>query len=51
MQINPAVTQLSLYDIVGTPGVAADISHINSKAKVQVCRPQSNKDCIVTYCC
>ncbi|KAK9805351.1 hypothetical protein WJX73_004959 [Symbiochloris irregularis] len=35
MKINPAVTQLSLYDIVGTPGVAADISHINSKAKVQ----------------
>lgn len=30
----PLVTQLSLYDIVHTPGVAADLSHINSPAKV-----------------
>lgn len=28
------VTQLSLYDIVHTPGVAADLSHIESPAKV-----------------
>lgn len=35
LQINPAVTQLSLYDIAGTPGVAADIGHINSKAVVK----------------
>jgi hypothetical protein len=25
---------LALYDIVGTPGVAADISHCNAKGKV-----------------
>ena len=31
---NEAVTHLSLYDLVNTPGVAADIGHINSKAKV-----------------
>lgn len=31
---SPLVTQLSLYDIVHTPGVAADLSHINSPAKV-----------------
>jgi len=31
---SPLVTQLSLYDIVHTPGVAADLSHIESKAKV-----------------
>ena len=33
-QINPYVSELSLYDIAGTPGVAADLSHINTKAKV-----------------
>ena len=31
---SPLVSQLNLYDIVHTPGVAADLSHINSKAKV-----------------
>ncbi len=34
MKMNPNVTSLSLYDIVNTPGVAADLSHINSPAKV-----------------
>lgn len=29
------VSQLSLYDIVHTPGVAADLSHIDTPAKVQ----------------
>ncbi|XP_051173776.1 malate dehydrogenase, mitochondrial [Leptopilina boulardi] len=29
------VTELSLYDIVNTPGVAADLSHINTAAKVK----------------
>ena len=33
---NPLVTQLSLYDIAGTPGVACDLSHINSKAQTKV---------------
>ncbi|KAI9498830.1 malate dehydrogenase, NAD-dependent [Zychaea mexicana] len=28
------VSHLSLYDIVNTPGVAADLSHINTKSKV-----------------
>ncbi|CAO3631260.1 unnamed protein product [Cunninghamella echinulata] len=28
------IDQLSLYDIVNTPGVAADLSHINTKSKV-----------------
>ncbi|KAL7647010.1 UNVERIFIED_CONTAM: hypothetical protein RMT77_002267 [Armadillidium vulgare] len=31
---SPLITQLSLYDIVHTPGVAADLSHIESKSKV-----------------
>lgn len=35
-QMNPAVTQLSLYDVANVKGVAADVSHINSRAKVEV---------------
>ncbi|KIP06377.1 hypothetical protein PHLGIDRAFT_19452 [Phlebiopsis gigantea 11061_1 CR5-6] len=31
---NPLVTSLGLYDIVNTPGVAADLSHISTPAKV-----------------
>ena len=29
-KLSPEVTELSCYDIVGTPGVAADLSHIPS---------------------
>lgn len=29
------VTELSLYDITNTPGVAADLSHINTASKVK----------------
>lgn len=32
---SPLVTKLALYDIVHTPGVAADLSHIDSKSDVQ----------------
>lgn len=35
MKLSPYVSELSLYDIAGTPGVAADVSHINAKAKVR----------------
>lgn len=31
---NSVVTQLALYDIVGTPGVAADLSHIETQSQV-----------------
>ncbi|TPX31645.1 malate dehydrogenase [Synchytrium microbalum] len=34
MKLNPNVDALSLYDIVNTPGVAADLSHINTKSVV-----------------
>jgi len=34
LKLNPAITKLNLYDIVHTPGVAADLSHIETKAKV-----------------
>ncbi|KAI9259438.1 malate dehydrogenase, NAD-dependent [Phascolomyces articulosus] len=31
---SPRISHLSLYDIVNTPGVAADLSHINTQSKV-----------------
>ncbi|KAI9172608.1 Malate dehydrogenase-like protein [Paramyrothecium foliicola] len=35
LKLNPRVTDLALYDIRGGPGVAADISHINTKSTVK----------------
>ncbi|XP_076231096.1 malate dehydrogenase 2 [Calliopsis andreniformis] len=35
MKQSPLVSELSLYDIVNTPGVAADLSHIDTPAKVK----------------
>ncbi|XP_055853334.1 malate dehydrogenase, mitochondrial [Episyrphus balteatus] len=35
LKLNPLVTQLNLYDIVGTPGVAADLSHIDTSSTTQ----------------
>ncbi|KAJ8475284.1 hypothetical protein ONZ45_g15661 [Pleurotus djamor] len=34
LKANPLVTELGLYDIVNTPGVAADLSHISTPSKV-----------------
>ncbi|CAG7851248.1 Malate dehydrogenase, cytoplasmic [Serendipita indica DSM 11827] len=34
LKTNPLITKLSLFDIVNTPGVAADLSHISTPAKV-----------------
>ena len=34
--MNPAVGTLSLYDVANVKGVAADISHVNTKAKTSV---------------
>ena len=34
LKLNPRVTNLALFDIVHTPGVAADLSHCSTKAKV-----------------
>ncbi|ESZ89835.1 malate dehydrogenase [Sclerotinia borealis F-4128] len=39
LKLNPRVTDLALYDIRGGPGVAADISHINTKSKVKGYEP------------
>ena len=34
LKLNPGITKLALYDIVHTPGVAADLSHVESVADV-----------------
>lgn len=39
---SPLVTELSLYDIVHTPGVAADLSHIETRSKVTGYNGQEN---------
>lgn len=35
MKLSPYVSELSLYDVVNTPGVAVDLSHINTASKVR----------------
>ncbi|KAL0952411.1 hypothetical protein HGRIS_006685 [Hohenbuehelia grisea] len=35
LKTNPLIDELGLYDIVNTPGVAADLSHIATPAKVE----------------
>jgi len=34
LKANPLIGRLALYDIVNTPGVAADLSHINTSPMV-----------------
>lgn len=40
-KLSPQIDQLACYDIVGTPGVAADLSHIPSKASMTGHLPSS----------
>ncbi|KAH9943753.1 NAD-malate dehydrogenase [Amylocystis lapponica] len=42
LKSNPLVTELGLYDIVNTPGVATDLSHIATPAKVYGYLPPDN---------
>ena len=35
LKLDPSVKELSLYDIVHTPGVAADLSHIPTPGKAK----------------
>ncbi|KAF4595075.1 malate dehydrogenase [Ophiocordyceps camponoti-floridani] len=39
LKMNPQVTNLALYDIRLAPGVAADVSHVNTKSKVKGYEP------------
>ncbi|KAJ4385525.1 Malate dehydrogenase, cytoplasmic [Gnomoniopsis smithogilvyi] len=42
LKLNPRVTDLALYDIRMAPGVAADISHINTKSSVKGYEPTAS---------
>jgi len=48
LKLNPRVTELALYDIRMAPGVAADISHINTKSTVRGYDPTPSglKECL-----
>jgi len=48
MKLNPRVSQLALYDIKLGPGVAADISHINTNSTVKGYDPTPSglKECL-----
>ena len=35
LKAEPLVTSLSLYDIRGAPGVAADVSHVDTNSEVR----------------
>jgi malate dehydrogenase len=35
LKIDPLVSSLSLYDIRGAPGVAADVSHVDFESEVR----------------
>ncbi|CAD7697138.1 unnamed protein product [Ostreobium quekettii] len=54
LKLNPLIGDLRLYDIVNTPGVGADLSHINTGAKVtafmgdaQLCDALSGCDLVI----
>ena len=42
LKLNDNISALSLYDIVNTPGVAADLSHIDTKPKVTGYKGEEN---------
>lgn len=44
LKLNPKVSHLSLFDIVNANGVAADLSHINTPAKVTGHQPKAKGD-------
>lgn len=44
---NPSITSLALFDIVNTPGVAADLSHIATAAKVEGYLPEVKRSALV----
>lgn len=48
---SPLVTDLRLYDIVHTPGVAADLSHIDTPSKVTGLNGPENVEKILEGTC
>ncbi|KAJ3670075.1 hypothetical protein LUZ60_010399 [Juncus effusus] len=48
MKMNPLVSVLHLYDVVNTPGVTADVSHMDTSAVVRGFLGQKNLDAALT---
>lgn len=46
---SPLVSQLNLYDIAHTPGVAADLSHIETRADVKGKRDLLTSDILLYF--
>ncbi|CAN3366383.1 malate dehydrogenase, cytoplasmic [Diutina catenulata] len=44
LKLNPQVSELAVFDIVNAKGVAADLSHINTPAKVTGYQPKEKGD-------
>ncbi|KAF2087002.1 malate dehydrogenase-like protein [Saccharata proteae CBS 121410] len=42
LKTSPLIDELALYDVVNTPGVATDLSHISSPAKISGYLPQDD---------
>ena len=42
LKLSPYVTELSLYDVVNSPGVGADLSHIDTNTKIQSFLPDND---------
>jgi malate dehydrogenase len=42
LKCSPLIDHLTMYDIVNTPGVATDLSHINTKCRVSGYLPADN---------
>jgi malate dehydrogenase len=42
LKASPLIDELALYDVVNTPGVAADLSHISSVAKISGYLPKED---------
>lgn len=42
LKCNPLINHLAVYDIVSAPGVATDLSHINTKCRVSGYLPANN---------
>ena len=49
LKLNPRVSELALYDIVGGPGVAADISHINTRSNVRYTRVGRSAEMLMNW--
>jgi len=47
LKLNPRISELALYDIVNTPGVAADLSHCSTQARVSAYQgPEALDQCL-----